>query len=711
MQEAQRAKTDTDQIKLIARAAKVLVASDPSTAMKYADSAMHLSQQHKWQKGIGIAYINKARAYAATSDFTTSIENAGKASEIFKSIQWKSAMGDALTIIANDYEALSNYSKAIENNYKALAAYEEAGSDVGIAWAYNNMGVYYYWLENYPKALENYNKALVLQRKLNDKNGIASALDNIASVYEDQGDLTKVNEYNLQAIKLFEDINDQPALGRIYINRGNFLQLQKNFDSAIIFYKKAIGIAQKLDIKRTLAFGNAGIGSLYLSVAKNGYAQYIIPDSFKLNKSTLLQKAHYYFLKALQISESASEPALIVQFAESLSETEDLRGNYKAALNFYRLSVENKDSIFNEENERKIAALENERITEVKDKEIQLLNKEKILRASQQEKKDTEAKRIRNQQLFTIIALGIVVLAVIIIAVIQFKNNKQKQKANIALQHQKEKVESTLQELRSTQSQLIQSEKMASLGELTAGIAHEIQNPLNFVNNFSEVNRELIDELTNELQSGNNEEAISVAKNIKENEEKINHHGKRADAIVKNMLQHSRNSGVIKEPTDINKLAGEYLRLSYHGLRAKDKSFNAEIKTDFDKTIGKINIVPQDIGRVLLNLINNAFYATNEKQKAESSELNAEYKPLISVQTKKSNDKIEIIVSDNGNGIPQKVLDKIFQPFFTTKPTGEGTGLGLSLSYDIIKAHGGEIKVETKEGEGSKFVISLSLKA
>ena len=261
----------------------------------------------------------------------------------------------------------------------------------------------------------------------------------------------------------------------------------------------------------------------------------------------------------------------------------------------------------------------------------------------------------------------------------------------------------SLKELKETQNLMIQQEKMASLGELTAGIAHEIQNPLNFVNNFSEVNNELIEEADQEIDRGNISEVKSILNDIKENGQKINHHGKRADAIVKGMLQHSRASAGHKEPADINPLADEYLRLSYHGMRAKDKTFNATLKTDFDKTIGKINIIPQDIGRVLLNLYNNAFYALAEKAKKQTSG----YEPFISVSTKKINGKVEITVKDNGNGIPQKVVDKIFQPFFTTKPTGQGTGLGLSLSYDIIKAHVGEIKVETREGEGSEFIIQL----
>ena len=272
------------------------------------------------------------------------------------------------------------------------------------------------------------------------------------------------------------------------------------------------------------------------------------------------------------------------------------------------------------------------------------------------------------------------------------------------LEAAKQQVEKTLTDLKQAQTQLVQSEKMASLGEMTAGIAHEIQNPLNFVNNFSEVSKELLDEMKTELETGNTQDAKDIANDVIQNLEKINHHGKRADAIVKSMLQHSRSSTGKKEPTDINSLADEYLRLAYHGLRAKDKSFNAKFETTFDDSIGKINIISQDIGRVLVNLINNAFYAVSERKKQESNG----YEPTVEVLTKKTDDKIEIKVKDNGNGIPQKVLDKIFQPFFTTKPTGQGTGLGLSLAYDIItKGHAGELKVETKEGEGSEFIIQL----
>jgi two-component system, NtrC family, sensor kinase len=273
---------------------------------------------------------------------------------------------------------------------------------------------------------------------------------------------------------------------------------------------------------------------------------------------------------------------------------------------------------------------------------------------------------------------------------------------------------------------LIHAEKMASLGELTAGIAHEIQNPLNFVNNFSEVSKELLEEMKEELEEGNLEAVQDIAADVINNLEKILHHGKRADGIVKGMLMHSRANKGEKVATDINALVDEYLRLAYHGSRAKDKSFNVKLETAFDDTIEKLEMVPQDIGRVILNLITNAFYACAERSRSAVAERSrsasaersrsineknkphsTEYEPTVSVTTKKSGDQILISIEDNGNGIPEEIVGKIFQPFFTTKPTGQGTGLGLSLSYDIVKAHHGELMVQTKENAGTTFTIQL----
>jgi len=269
-------------------------------------------------------------------------------------------------------------------------------------------------------------------------------------------------------------------------------------------------------------------------------------------------------------------------------------------------------------------------------------------------------------------------------------------------------LQKSMDELKAAQAQLIHSEKMASLGELTAGIAHEIQNPLNFVNNFSEVSVDLIDELHEEIENDDLEEVKAIAGDIKQNLEKIAHHGKRASGIVKGMLEHSRAGSGKKVPTDLNALADEYLRLAYHGLRAKEKSFNAEFRMEADQSLPQVSVIPQDIGRVLLNLINNAFYAVYERSKKEAGT----YKPEVIVTTKTQQNAIEIIVKDNGHGIPEDIKKKIFQPFFTTKPTGEGTGLGLSLSYDIItKGHSGTLDLETKEGNGTTFIIRIPEKS
>ncbi|MDX1333921.1 MAG: ATP-binding protein, partial [Robiginitalea sp.] len=288
------------------------------------------------------------------------------------------------------------------------------------------------------------------------------------------------------------------------------------------------------------------------------------------------------------------------------------------------------------------------------------------------------------------------------------EKDKILQEQNIRLEEEVKnrtaELKTSLESLKAAQAQLIHAEKMASLGELTAGIAHEIQNPLNFVNNFSEVSRELIDEMKEELKNGDYEEVTAIAEDLKQNLGKINHHGNRAGNIVKGMLQHSRGSDGKKEPTDLNALADEYLRLAYHGLRAKDKSFNAVMETDFDESIGKVEVVPQDIGRVILNLVTNAFHAVSERKSKEPEG----YEPTVWVATRKTNDGVELAVRDNGGGIPDKIKEKIFQPFFTTKPTGEGTGLGLSMSYDIVtKGHGGDIQVRSEPGAGSEFTIIL----
>jgi signal transduction histidine kinase len=488
-------------------------------------------------------------------------------------------------------------------------------------------------------------------------------------------------------------------IGRIYLEKGML-------DSALFYEDEAEEIARKSGREKYLSgillfkatiYAGKGDTARFLNYLYEGIRSGIMQNNldglirgyrelarYYLNRHDK-DSSLYYAIKQLDISQkmggvSAFGYHIGVAY-ENLYLVYQLRNQFDSSYKYLALTQRTNDSI----NRAKIESLaEFQKLTLNEQQRLQNAEKEKIAYQN----------KIRTYSLLA--GIGVLLL----LATIFYRNNRQKHKAKV-------KIEKAYDDLKATQQQLVQSEKMASLGELTAGIAHEIQNPLNFVNNFSEVNDELLKELEVAADKGNLEEVKAIAKDIAFNSEKINHHGKRADAIVKGMLQHSRSSTGQKEPTDINALADEYLRLAYHGLRAKDKSFNALTKTEFDNRIGKINVVPQEIGRVILNLINNAFYAVSEK--AKSSMLYAEgYEPTVTVSTSKQKERVEIRIADNGNGIPQKILDKIFQPFFTTKPTGQGTGLGLSLAYDIItKGHGGKLKVETKEGEGSEFMITL----
>ena len=583
-------------------------------------------------------------------------------------------------------------------------------------------------LGNYPKALEIRLDNLTRAEKEKDKFIMVFALSRITD------DFTSMNDYQnvLQYAKFTDSIINKLD---VHDARFRFAQLQAESAIANAFYNlditdSALYYANKVaaigsgNTNYDTAFNSLLLGNIYAKMGKDNAAFYhyrlvypaavliynpqVAAGAFEgmarlFKKQGRMDSALYYAKQAMTFLQSykssvqswgENSDTYIAEISPLVAELYKANNQPDSAYKYLHLSVTLKDSLYNSDRVR----------------QFQTLTFNEAARRQQLEQQSIQAKQEYENKV-RMYGLISIITGVLIFAFILYRNNKQKQKANILLQSQKKELETTLRELKTTQSQLIQSEKMASLGELTAGIAHEIQNPLNFVNNFSEVNKELIDEASQANDTGNTNEVKDLLTTLKENEEKIIHHGKRADAIVKGMLQHSRSSTGKKEPTDINALADEYLRLSFHGLRAKDKNFNAEIKTDFDASIGKINVIPQDIGRVLLNLYNNAFYACTERSRSavnkEKSENLISYQPIVSVSTKKSENSVIITVSDNGNGIPQKIVDKIFQPFFTTKPTGEGTGLGLSLSYDIIKAHGGEIKVESEQGEGTKFIIVL----
>jgi two-component system, NtrC family, sensor kinase len=658
---------------------------DSVAQLQYAQDALHLAQKTSFIKAQAVAYRSLSIYYAIHKNPDSALRNAFISVKLHEDINDKPGTAFMYKYIGDYYDnPLSNLPQSLVYLYKALKLYEELEDKKSIAYCLYQIGAHNYWLENYDESFKNYQQCLQLSKQLNYAQGIIESNFYIGNYFSVKKNYRESLKYDSITLRIADSLSDKAGIAGAHSGIGiNLEKLSENeankalsksyLNDAIKNYLIAMDFYKDFDI--------GSVGDTYSRLGKAYTELHNFPEAKK------------YFQLAVQTGNDIVGADNLKTAYEGFSKLDSLEGNYADAYKHYKLFITYRDSVFNEKNTKKIVQSQ---------MQYDFDKKEATAKAAQ-DIKDAETKRIKNQQYFAIGALGIVVLAVIIIALIQFRNNKQKQKANNLITKQKQQVEATLTELKSTQSQLIQSEKMASLGELTAGIAHEIQNPLNFVNNFSEVNKELIEELKQEAKSGNNNEVIAIANDISANEEKINHHGKRADAIVKGMLQHSRSSSGVKESTDINTLADEYLRLAYHGLRAKDKDFNAEIETDFDNLIGKINIIPQDIGRVLLNLYNNAFYAVNEKKKTAD----ANYEPTVSVVTKKSGNQISITVKDNGNGISQKVVGKIFQPFFTTKPTGQGTGLGLSLSYDIIKAHGGEIRVNTSEGEFTEFIIQL----
>ena len=584
----------------------------------------------------------------------SSVYFAEKGLALARQIKFKRGEAFALTTIGLAMREKGDLPKALELEFQALQIAESNNYPIEAAFCLRRIGLVYMDLKDYPACLKYLYQALYKQEAVQYKRGIAIEYMNLGMTYEYMSQLDSALFYIQKAENGRELIEDlYPEVNRVF---GNIYARKGDHQLALRYYNKGIETGSNLNDYRTVSFICSDAARMFRNMNQ--------PDS-----------SIAYAKKGVKFGQMASYKKGILFSATILSDLLDSI-NPKEALYYYKIASAAKDSLFGAGNIKTIQTLVSKE--EARQKEIELAK---------------AAYQNQLKQYGLLAGLGVFS----IIAFILYRNNRQKQKANKVL-------EKTLTNLKSTQSQLIQSEKMASLGELTAGIAHEIQNPLNFVNNFSEVNTELIDEMRQEIENGNTNEVKAIAGDIKDNQEKITHHGKRAGAIVKGMLQHSRSSSGVKEPTDINALADEYLRLAYHGLRAKDKSFNATMKTDFDETIGNISIIPQDIGRVILNLITNAFYAVTEKKK----QVGDGYEPTVSVSTKKITGKVEIKVSDNGNGIPQKILDKIFQPFFTTKPTGQGTGLGLSMSYDIVtKGHDGELKVETKEGEGSQFIIIL----
>ena len=621
-----------------------------------------------------------ALGYAYVFSYPDSTEfYANQGIQLARKIGYKSGEGPCLGALTLASNFTGNYTNALDYGFRALSIFDDIKDTTNMTWTLIQIMTCYNALEDYDEALQYGYRAKKLLRlsgpKLSrmDLNQASVAFGVMGSAYE------KKNLLDSALLYVRTAFNWDRSWNGVYQNIGNVQIKLGNIDSAIYYYRDGLRAAEQEN-------ANIGIISEYNSLAK----------AFELKGQT--DSSIYYASRAVGRPSSQNIPQELLESAARLAKLYELRGRSDSSIKYLKLANDLKDSLYSRQ----------------KTREAQRFAFNELLR-----RQESDVQRKEEQNKTRTAALIAVIIVFLLIAFFLWRNNRQKQRINSLLQGKNAQIENTLNELRSAQAQLVQSEKMASLGELTAGIAHEIQNPLNFVNNFSDVNRELIEELKNEKSNLKSDEQVEILNDIDQNLEKISFHGRRADAIVRGMLQHSRTSSGQKELTDINALADEYLRLAYHGLRAKDKSFNAKLQTDFDPSVGNINIVAQDIGRVILNLINNAFYAINDKAKLQGASLptpqgQADYDPQVIIQTKRmggktNGDRVEITVSDNGNGIPKNIVDKIFQPFFTTKPTGEGTGLGLSLAHEIVKAHGGELKVETKEGEGTKFIIVIPI--
>ena len=645
-------------------------------ALQYFKDALELYQKSGEQENYLYQLINLGIVLRVMGNYGESLEYLMEALKTGRQVSDTTAIVESLLAIGFVYAFVEKWDDALRHQQEALEIYQQANDLWGIARIHNDMGVTYSLAGELDSALVQHQAALEIRLKSTDTYNTFASYLYIGDIFADKGDFLKAVEYYESAIPYGNEAGYKITVVDAHLRLGRYYLMLPDVEKSLVNFGKALQLSREIgdptgQSRAAMELAKISLGRDDLA---NAVAMLKIAETHAPESTLRFRKAIYK------------------DMAEAWYKLGDHKSAYLNSLIYSAV----KDSVSAAENLGKIT-----RLTNV----LEFENEMALKKESNEKMMAIKQAQINRERLTRNISLSGMILAIVLVVIIFIRFVEKKKLSN--------KLNETLFNLNDTQSQLIQSEKMASLGELTAGIAHEIQNPLNFVNNFSEVSKELINEMNDELAVGNWQLAKEISADIEQNLEKINHHGKRADAIVKGMLQHSRTSNGQKEPTDINALADEYLRLSYHGLRAKDKSFNASFETDFDPNLPKVEVVAQDVGRVLLNLINNAFYACAERGRGETptgskNPSGLDYKPNVTVSTKNLGDRIEISVKDNGPGIPEEIKNKIFQPFFTTKPTGQGTGLGLSLSYDIIvKVHGGEIKVKSALGAGTEFIIFL----
>ncbi|HZY35690.1 MAG TPA: ATP-binding protein [Mucilaginibacter sp.] len=650
----------------------LLLWAHPAHAQKvFVDSLTRAYRQNHQDTTLVQLYAEKAEKIYITADPDSGMYCVNQGLQISRRIHYKHGELRMMTLKAIYLNRRGGLVESIKITFDVIPQATKTNDERVLAQAYNNLGLCYQVLKNYRKSIDYYLLFIRVAERSHFADYQVTAYNNTARVYFDISNIDSASYYNNKAYATAIRTNNVRNIAYLIRNFGTIAEYRGDHKKAIDYFRKSIIVLKVKTNHYLLSEDNRRLAEAYLHLERTDSALYFARGAYDDGK---LDK----------------DPELVMKAADMLASIYSSNGDYKNAWRYQQEKIVNGDSLFSRE------------------KSLQVQNL--TFNEDQRRQKETELRNAEQARMRFYLLLGILGVFVLIAGILLFAN-QQRKKANKILQQRNEQIETqhkalekSLSDLKTTQKQLIQSEKMASLGELTAGIAHEIQNPLNFVNNFSEVSAELTQELKAELKKGNTDDALAIANDLEQNLEKITHHGKRADFIVKGMMQHSRANTGEKQLTDINVLCDEFLKLSYHGLRAKDRSFNAEMVTHFDPGLPKIKVSPQEIGRVLQNLFNNAFYAVNQKQKTAG----ADYRPEVAVSTSTENGQVVIKVKDNGVGIPDSIKEKIMQPFFTTKPTGQGTGLGLSLTYDmVVKGHGGSIKVDSLEGEGSEFTILL----
>jgi signal transduction histidine kinase len=694
-----------------ARALNILALSIERAKPQEAIDSLHLALKLMEEMENAVEQANLLSSIGFIYDFQAQNELAlayhQKSIDLFRDVDDQQGLATELTNIGITYRNMGNYGEAMESLLESLSVFRAINDSTNVVETLLAMGFVYLFVERWDDALKVQQQALEIYRNLNDSLGIARIYNDMGAANMAAGNYRQALQQHKEALKIRLKSNEYYYTFASYYYIGDIYEELDDWENALINFKSSLEFAEKNGSRLAMIDSYNRIGEVQFKLGKYDLALENHKQAEALSmeiedgtgRATALMKIaeiykirgnHTKALASLKLAEEAvpnSDFVFLEDIYFGLAKAYEQLGDYKNAFLNMELYGSIKDSVTKAENLEKVAALTN-RLEFENRQALQRESQEKMIRLKQSE--IDRQKLLKN---FILFGMFVVLVAAVIFYIRIFEKNKLNKKLSKAFT-----------DLKSTQTQLIHAEKMASLGELSAGIAHEIQNPLNFVNNFSEVNTELITELKEELEAGNLEEVKAIASDIAMNEEKIKHHGSRADAIVRGMLQHSRSGGDERIPTNIKTLADEYLRLSFHGMRARDKAFQSDFVTEFDESLPKLNVIPQDLGRVFLNLINNAFYAVNERRQIEGPD----FKPQVRIKIERVDDKVEVRVIDNGNGIPESVAEKIFQPFFTTKPTGKGTGLGLSLSYEIItKGHGGELRMKTTPGEGTEFIIIL----